>query len=105
MPRHTPGPWRTHHSGATRVIADVPGSPGDIHTICNTWSSPLSPPRVEGEANARLIAAAPDLLAVAELARETAITVLGEVGADNVRQWASDLLQRAEAALTKAKGA
>ncbi len=64
--KHTPGPWRPHHTGATRVIANVPGHEGETHTICNTWSSPLSPPRTEAAANARLIAAAPDLLAVVE---------------------------------------
>ena len=61
--QHTPGPWRPHHNGATRVIAPVPGEPNEVHTICNTWSSAYSPPRWEAAANARLIAAAPELLA------------------------------------------
>jgi len=61
--QHTPGPWA--------IIVDVPGAavgyraivknndgqPGDI--ICNP--SPM------GEANARLIAAAPDLLAALQM--------------------------------------
>jgi hypothetical protein len=61
---HTPGPWTTYHGRATpwwkvlaegRDVADVEG--GEI----TVYNDPNHPEAVE--ANARLIAAAPDLLA------------------------------------------
>lgn len=50
MSAHSPGPWLTANAG-TRVI-DTTGDP-----IAQVWEDP------PGRANARLIAAAPDLLA------------------------------------------
>jgi hypothetical protein len=64
---HTPGPWTTYHGRATpwwkvlaegRDVADVEG--GEI----TVYNDPNHPEAVE--ANARLIAAAPDLLAALE---------------------------------------
>lgn len=58
MASHTPGPW--HVSQDTNVDA------GDVHTdgvrVAKCWTSTFAPPPLEAAANARLIAAAPDLL-------------------------------------------
>jgi hypothetical protein len=75
---HTPGPWRTHAWG------DLPNSPdvnyeilsGDdtaIASIDLAFDDDTGDPKVEADemaANARLIAAAPDLLAAAKLVLE-----------------------------------
>ncbi len=56
---HTPGPWRKGEmcGGTISIEADNPGATvGRIHVYYNGNSSP-------SEANANLIAAAPDLLA------------------------------------------
>lgn len=60
--KHTPGPWRfTCHNGG-QFLGDVEGSlcGGTIRTIACVL--PFAGP-TESDANARLIAAAPDLLA------------------------------------------
>ena len=55
---HTSGPWKV--TGFT-VIRDN----GNYQRIASLWEPPTSGPlRAEAEANARLIAAAPDMLAV-----------------------------------------
>lgn len=62
---HTPGPWTAHKHGpnpwwyvrsASREVAEV--------ELCAIWNDPKRPGTVV-EANAHLIAAAPDLLALA----------------------------------------
>ena len=53
--KHTPGPWLADG-------ASVYEERDDFSVICNFWSSSLP----EWEANARLIAAAPDLLEALE---------------------------------------
>lgn len=98
MSTHTPGPWtfsRWNEFGDMRFyIAQADGAPhtpqlSDVATLIaetpsNEWQSIQ-------EANARLIAAAPELLAmVAELKRHI------EAG--------SDLHQRAEALIAKTEG-
>jgi len=69
MSKHTPGPWVVHSSypWIIKQDADVPFcEPDSGLTICNTMghsNSGFFPTPEEGRANARLIAAAPDLLA------------------------------------------
>lgn len=64
MSKHTPGPWRTIESAnkTTRTVVgpDFPGQGyiADVN-LCRTNDAQ----DVDGEANARLIAAAPELLA------------------------------------------
>lgn len=81
--KHTPGPWR--YITGTWVLG------GDLQVVART-SWPSDPPRngEEMRANARLIAAAPDLLHVAEMVLRGA--------ADGA------LYGFAEAAVRKAKG-
>lgn len=58
--KHTPGPWvaNNQHAGPTvwRVESDASGYPNDGWCVADALHGP------EAEANARLIAAAPDLL-------------------------------------------
>lgn len=67
-PKHTPGPWRTIESTdktmRTVVGPDFPGQGyiADVN-LCRTNDTQ----DVDGEANARLIAAAPELLAQLKL--------------------------------------
>lgn len=92
--RHTPGPWRSVHrsSGADieaagKVVAHVP------------WLD------AEGMANARLIAAAPELLEALE--RLESLTRHGWHGADRESidgQYFAGGLKRAQEAIAKAKG-
>ncbi len=51
--KHTPGPWRSHGAGG-----EIHGNSRVVATMC--WCSGMHD---EDEANARLVEAAPDLLA------------------------------------------
>ena len=57
--KHTPGPWRLDNRGTTYIV-DKPGDGYITRDICRMDSSTMSAFHQEG--NARLIAAAPDLL-------------------------------------------
>jgi len=90
--QHTPGPWEVdgyhvRQSGqyGTRMIADVCYT-GPHHTPPDQYPKSC---RITDESNARLIAAAPDLLEVLE---------------DAFKCIPSTLQKRARAAITKAKG-
>ncbi len=63
MSKHTPGPWGLHYSAGHGVEADIVGADdqkfkvgrlASVATIPETWG--------DSKANARLIAAAPELL-------------------------------------------
>lgn len=66
--RHTPGPWATHNNigrkGELGIVAG--GAPCIIAIMGNAKEWP-----VEAEANAQLIAAAPELLNALEVAQAT----------------------------------
>src|SRR5438105_6090577 len=70
---HTPGPWRIVESGSTRDIRSCEAAPRTIAALFRPF--PYLMGEQENEANARLIAAAPDLLA----ACEAAATIMQEV--------------------------
>ena len=57
MTEHTPGPWEVNGNHRLDICA---GNAGVVATV-------LAPTTVNGKANARLIAAAPDLLAALEV--------------------------------------
>lgn len=86
MNKHTPGPWKTHLTDDTLV---VDGNGLVIAHMGGLYLGDDSPM----EANARLIAAAPDLLAALEV-----------IAADS--RWTSGepTLMQARAAIAKAKG-
>jgi len=79
--KHTPGHWRIGDAGLT-----VFGPP-------NGNSSPETIARTRNRANARLIAAAPDLLALVQ-----------EILSDELASLAPGTIERARAAIAKATG-
>ena len=89
---HTPGPWSLRMTGWQTNPAAIysPRRPGAVACIPARTSVPLD----EQSANARLIAAAPDLLAALQWAVETADT----------EQYEADWYAAARVAITKAKG-
>lgn len=58
---HTPGPWMLHAPGSMRACDGRHGSADGCRTIVE--AEIVGVPRPEAEANARLISAAPELLA------------------------------------------
>jgi hypothetical protein len=118
MTAHTPGPWTI----VAREVMEEDGSVypkhivgGELeHTVCFLEAQYVARVAVQQpgthwdttpqkEANARLIAAAPDLLAVA-LYSATALRLSGveaNAHSDNPIEW---LLHQTEAAIAKAKG-
>lgn len=83
---HTPGPWRL--SRTERYVMDGVAAP---------WVCEVTP-RAECRANARLIAAAPDLLEVAKAIAAAADALNGTVAG------AGPLATMARAAIAKAEG-
>ena len=111
---HTPGPWiyrpdldRTDSRVTFRVgsdARDVQG-PSDIGTqtaICSNSSALMSV--AEAEANARLVAAAPELLEQLKHAREWVAKVSADHHGDHMGTTASRRLERIEAAIELAEG-
>jgi hypothetical protein len=94
---HTPGPW--HVDGR-----DVCAWDGKTETtICECYAH-TSIGRHDGEANARLIAAAPDLLAALTICSKE-LRIYWEAGATyNLLREDSHALRLARAAIAKAKG-
>lgn len=89
-PAHTPGPWR--YEASTKTIRSVP---------TNYWLATMDSwdGAVNHEANALLIASAPDLLEIARLFREGCVRgeAVGEV-------FFSALLDKVDAAIAKSEG-
>ena len=65
-PKFTPGPWSTGFVDGTKIVRESDRS--QIAQVAGDYSDPTIWPIME--ANAHLIAAAPDLYAALELARE-----------------------------------
>ena len=81
--KHTPGPWIVKRSGMGypyQIVAlnESDKKPGAVGKAITRWAAITLPSSDEGKANARLIAAAPHLLAFAEWT-ESLLT-----GAENV---------------------
>jgi hypothetical protein len=104
MSKHTPGPWEANgyhirqRITGTRSIAEVAYT-GPHHTPPNEYPKSC---RLVDEANARLIAAAPDLLEALEKCAAV-------IGAPQEGHWATDdevndAYDSAVAAIAKAKG-
>jgi hypothetical protein len=101
QPQHTPGPWTVEYEGdsVARVLALCPQGEGGIHTHQHPlakveWFSPEST-----KTNARLIAAAPELLTM--LRRLNAEIRMTECGMSHV---AALTLEQVSAALRRAEG-
>lgn len=126
--RHTPGPWRitqawssTQLSGGFGVEAPTPEGPGYPTPAATGYYAMAYPPphgrdkMAEQEANARLIAAAPDLLvalkSLIEFAEHAEVTIEGEWGGGRTLAQMeasgtlSDEIVAARCAVAKATGA
>lgn len=95
-PAHTRGPWRLHKADDTLVL-DIDGR--EVAEACGSYEDEAEWPRME--ANARLIAAAPDLLAALELATREMRAMRAAVGPGLMTDQS---IATAEAALSKATG-
>lgn len=96
--RHTPGPWRIGDAGRS-VFGPKDGNPAPV-TVA---ALPPVSPRVGAEtrrANARLIAAAPELLAALEDLLKICISRGESLGLDN----GGPVLDFARATIAKARG-
>ena len=97
--KHTPGPWRT---GGLPQHAPIVYAPDD-YAICDTKTFHGRRSPEEAEANARLIAAAPDMLAALQAFREWHANNFGDFSHDLNAQLLS-LDNDAVAAIAKAEG-
>lgn len=102
--QHTPGPWAVTTVGSCHGIHPA-ASDNERDDICrvaphnyhpNGWQAAKG----EAEANARLIAAAPDLLA----ALEWWIVQMQNDSCDDMGKLLDDMTDKARAAITKATG-
>jgi hypothetical protein len=101
MSKHTPGPWEIeeHYHFGYRWIS----GPEHSQLAQVVWCMEDEDRSPECEANARLIAAAPELLDVLELAlRAHGTMLLSDPPQDPWVSWAVE--QKARAAIAKAKG-
>ena len=102
MSKHTPGPWFAARNSSfwevkpQRELFDY-NTPFTVADVCA--SAPGNPDGGLQEANARLIAAAPDLLASLQLMVDRFLDTEGSYGA-----WENDALEAARAAIAKATG-
>ena len=98
--QHTPGPWHVEQpfgEPGTYVAVTFPGfSPG---LVCRLIDQARTP---EGIANARLIAAAPDLLAALE---ETRDFLMGGDSLESADPWVRELISDTiDPAIARARG-
>lgn len=98
MSGFTPGPWVIGRSGH--------GRPYQVETaggLCITkWGGISRPASAEGEANAQLIAAAPELLDALESLK--CELILSDVDMDYIESHFRPWLDKAAAAIAKARG-
>lgn len=102
MAEHTPGPWRVERRAI--VAIEAAGHVGPIAEVRARLDLPAHDPDVEAtrEANAHLIASAPDLLAELENIANADPRQWHEETRDQFQQWAQN---RARAAIAKATAA
>jgi hypothetical protein len=90
---HTPGPWKTVLSASTRAVTTANEAPKQA-TICRLFTECVAFEPGEFEANARLIAAAPELL---QVARDFLLLAA-------LHDWEGAAIDFAKATLAKAEG-
>jgi hypothetical protein len=101
--KHTPGPWTFEAKFNDHVIKGIPNDNGYEEYVASTWGG-------ERQADARLIAAAPELLAAldAMVKRIEYYSAMGEANQVNIEQWeyteGSVDMRAARAAIAKATG-
>jgi hypothetical protein len=92
--KHTPGPWAVSDVGEVVVCATG-------RTLCDVYSSPTTGEE-QADVDARLIAAAPDLLAACEMLAEAQRRA--DTGEREGFGCYVDAVDKARAAIAKAKG-
>lgn len=94
MSEHTPGPWKASFNG---TCWQIDASMDAVATTQFCYAE-------EAEANANLLASAPDLLAALKLARRSMIVSVTGISdgltIHEVRQW----IEQTDAAIAKAEG-
>ena len=94
--KHAPGSW-SHHIGNTRDI--VEDAKGDlVAVVYDGRNSPSCTMRPRQTANARLIAASPDLLEALLEAREVLAVALSWPGSESLRSKINVAIMKTEAA-------
>jgi hypothetical protein len=92
-PGHTPGPWQVHGS---RII--IAGPDRNVRTVAKTEPGGAFGMDAEQEANAALMAAAPDLL-------DALVDLLAEATHTGPLREERHGIEKARAAIAKARGA
>lgn len=106
--QHTPGPWQieTWNYSGSRTVPTIRTAKDAIAQLCNLWRPEDNPHEMgvaEQEANARLIAAAPDMLAA--LKAFLRAPSIGSSGPGSVSIEVQTFnLNEARAAIAKAEG-
>lgn len=95
---HTPGPWKYEKPFGVNIPVREGEAGGQI---IRTW---LQAHEGEAEANARLIAAAPDLLAALESLFENCSMIHSQWGEGGNAREADQAITNAKAAIAKARG-
>lgn len=93
MSKHTSGPWAfwSGYNAYDKIEAQVTAEDGDI--VIASYNHLIA----EGEANASLMAAAPDLLEALEL-------LIGKAYKQNFNDAYPEILEKCESAMAKARG-
>ncbi len=97
MSKHTPGPWKADRAGNVETCGDDPA------LICECYQDPhWQPDGVHAHSNAKLIAAAPELLEACKAARDAATIKLGTYSESEKAQ--NKIVWQLKAAIAKATG-
>jgi len=105
MPGHTPAPWVvSRHGGAILggEVHDFARGSGQSQVAVATMDAVSSPE--ERDANARLIAAAPDLLAAAVALRDAQRAYMADRGNESLGRAVGEAAATLDVAISKATG-
>jgi hypothetical protein len=100
MSGHTPGPWALNTDGPFAYLNGNPNAACPWFKFASVVVRVNDEPCLEGEANARLIAAAPELLRVARN-----MLAFAEIKWGNLDEDANEAFSDARAAIARATGA
>lgn len=105
--KHTPGPWRTDHHEHNEPHQNI-RIKGSYRTVCTVWidDAPVPDYNAEQESNARLIAAAPELLEALKAAIDCGMVPVssaseGGAAAHSIQVRVADQIRKA---IAKAEG-
>ena len=105
--KHTPGPWVVSKDSnkVRRIFAGESGPQVATASVFANWMpvERLAEAHATADANARLIAAAPDMLEALQSAQESIATFIGVHGYPS-DSGAGDVLQEVSAAIARATG-